>query len=344
MWVFSAHQRLEGTATGLTHRRGCGGGLLRSRGAHASTGDAARGLTLQSTPPLNAAEANTQRIPQHLPFPSSSPPHHYGSLWPLLIKDVSAVALRLVQSHDLSKSSKSNEDANKAKQGNSKQGEAASGDTQQATTTASSVPGCPPPPCEMSFKFDFSLSPPKSEGDQHSLSTDDADDDTHQAANASVASYTRKTAEKECAVVDARMDVDLDTFATIDLQGMEGLKVTTACHIRGGPEYRYLKSHDVVPGIYEGGLTVWECSIDMCRYLASVLVEVREPGSPIESDPIMKTALSRALGSGGSALELVSFIPDFSSRVEFWAHSHHYSGLWIRAAGMPYPPRGHEPS
>lgn len=163
----------------------------------------------------------------------------------------------------------------------------------------------------MSFKFDFSLSTLTSEDGQHttlSPSTEDADDDT-QAANALVASYTRKTAQKECATVDARLDVDLDTFDTIDLaQGM-GLNFTTSCHIRG-PEY--LKSHDVVPGIYEGGLKIWECSTDMCRYLArylaSVLGEDRELGSSIESDHL-KTALSRAIGSGGSALELVSFIP-----------------------------------
>lgn len=158
----------------------------------------------------------------------------------------------------------------------------------------------------MSFKFDFSLSTLTSEDGQHttlSPSTEDADDDT-QAANALVASYTRKTAQKECATVDARLDVDLDTFDTIDLaQGM-GLNFTTSCHIRG-PEY--LKSHDVVPGIYEGGLKIWECSTDMCRYLArylaSVLGEDRELGSSIESDHL-KTALSRAIGSGGSALEL----------------------------------------
>ena len=171
--------------------------------------------------------------------------------------------------------------------------------------------------CEMSFKFDFSPSPLTSDDGQHTRSTD-GDDDTSQAANALVASYTRRTAQKECTIVDARLDdVDLDTFETIDLQtqGIEGLKFTTTCHTRGPA---YLKSHDVVPGVYEGGLKVWECSIDMCRYLASALGEAQEHGSSMESDPV-RTALSRALGSGGSALELVRLRPHCScrSRVDF---------------------------
>lgn len=31
---------------------------------------------------------------------------------------------------------------------------------------------------------------------------------------------------------------------------------------------------DVIPGVYEGGLKVWECSVDLCRFLAAILEQV----------------------------------------------------------------------
>ena len=34
-----------------------------------------------------------------------------------------------------------------------------------------------------------------------------------------------------------------------------------------GPQHEQLESHDRIPGVYEGGGTVWECSVDLVRYL-----------------------------------------------------------------------------
>ena len=31
---------------------------------------------------------------------------------------------------------------------------------------------------------------------------------------------------------------------------------------------------DIIPGVYEGGLQVWECSLDLCHYLARHLDEI----------------------------------------------------------------------
>ena len=52
---------------------------------------------------------------------------------------------------------------------------------------------------------------------------------------------------------------------------------------------------DLIPGVYEGGLKVWECSIDLCRYLSSQC-KAMENGMPND--------VQRALSDGGSTLEL----------------------------------------
>ena len=41
------------------------------------------------------------------------------------------------------------------------------------------------------------------------------------------------------------------------------------------------KNTDILPGVYEGGLKVWECSLDLCRYLALHCDEILETGSKI---------------------------------------------------------------
>ena len=44
----------------------------------------------------------------------------------------------------------------------------------------------------------------------------------------------------------------------------------------------YQKNTDLVPGKYEGGLKVWECSIDLCRYLAQDNNEINIEGHILE--------------------------------------------------------------
>lgn len=41
------------------------------------------------------------------------------------------------------------------------------------------------------------------------------------------------------------------------------------------------RNTDLVPGVYEGGLKVWECSIDLCRYLAYHWEEILPSGAKV---------------------------------------------------------------
>lgn len=53
---------------------------------------------------------------------------------------------------------------------------------------------------------------------------------------------------------------------------------------------------DRIPGLYEGGLKVWECSLDLCRHLLALL--------PPPGGDAADSSLAAALGPGGSTLEL----------------------------------------
>ena len=77
------------------------------------------------------------------------------------------------------------------------------------------------------------------------------------------------------------------------------------------PDFRAVVDSDLIPGVYEGGLKVWECSLDLCRHLASVVVVVvgaDDRGGEGGGDPappsIVGAAVARAIGPGGSTLEL----------------------------------------
>jgi len=65
---------------------------------------------------------------------------------------------------------------------------------------------------------------------------------------------------------------------------------------------------DLIPGVYEGGLKVWECSVDLCRFLAHVIDDLSvESASSLPSDDglgALHTAVRRSLGPGGSTMEL----------------------------------------
>lgn len=71
---------------------------------------------------------------------------------------------------------------------------------------------------------------------------------------------------------------------------------------------------DLIPGVYEGGLKVWECSVDLCRFLASVIE--RFNGADMDVDKtsahdeegidfgFVKDAVKRAISFDGTTLEL----------------------------------------
>ena len=89
---------------------------------------------------------------------------------------------------------------------------------------------------------------------------------------------------------------------TIDLHssGMEGLRYVLPKHTLSDD------STDLIPGVYEGGLKVWECSVDLCRYLAGI-VDGPSVGAPSNEDvngECLREAVKRALGPTGSTMEL----------------------------------------
>eukprot|EP00579_Thalassiosira_antarctica_P007119 CAMPEP_0201893358 /NCGR_PEP_ID=MMETSP0902-20130614/38466_1 /ASSEMBLY_ACC=CAM_ASM_000551 /TAXON_ID=420261 /ORGANISM="Thalassiosira antarctica, Strain CCMP982" /LENGTH=401 /DNA_ID=CAMNT_0048425113 /DNA_START=18 /DNA_END=1223 /DNA_ORIENTATION=- len=65
---------------------------------------------------------------------------------------------------------------------------------------------------------------------------------------------------------------------------------------------------DLIPGVYEGGLKVWECSVDLCRFLARVIDDLSiDATSSATSDAdldVLRGAVRRSLGPGGSTMEL----------------------------------------
>jgi hypothetical protein len=68
---------------------------------------------------------------------------------------------------------------------------------------------------------------------------------------------------------------------------------------------------DLIPGVYEGGLKVWECSVDLCRFLASVIEKTRHTGVNLDDSVEANTdldaitqAVKMSISPGGSTLEL----------------------------------------
>jgi len=68
---------------------------------------------------------------------------------------------------------------------------------------------------------------------------------------------------------------------------------------------------DLIPGVYEGGLKVWECSVDLCRFLTRVIDDLsnnNDASSSSSTDDadwnILLAAVGRSLGPSGSTMEL----------------------------------------
>ena len=62
---------------------------------------------------------------------------------------------------------------------------------------------------------------------------------------------------------------------------------------------------DLIPGVYEGGLKVWECSIDLCRFLAHIIDnEDLDSEHCNDSNAVVNNALVRCLGPSGSTMEI----------------------------------------
>ena len=69
---------------------------------------------------------------------------------------------------------------------------------------------------------------------------------------------------------------------------------------------------DLIPGVYEGGLKVWECSMDLCRFLARIVDSLSTDKNCIiattEDDGIdlhaVQEAVRRSVEPGGTTMEL----------------------------------------
>jgi hypothetical protein len=65
---------------------------------------------------------------------------------------------------------------------------------------------------------------------------------------------------------------------------------------------------DLIPGVYEGGLKVWECSVDLCRFLADIIGSVMDGSNTTDQETahfeFISQAVRRAISCGGSTLEL----------------------------------------
>jgi len=69
---------------------------------------------------------------------------------------------------------------------------------------------------------------------------------------------------------------------------------------------------DLIPGVYEGGLKVWECSVDLCRFLACIIEQIYNGESHIDSQnnddtadlEFVLQAVTRSIRRGGLTMEI----------------------------------------
>mmetsp|Transcript_14097 Transcript_14097/g.40431 ORF Transcript_14097/g.40431 Transcript_14097/m.40431 type:complete len:438 (-) Transcript_14097:312-1625(-) len=69
-----------------------------------------------------------------------------------------------------------------------------------------------------------------------------------------------------------------------------------------------LADTDLIPGVYEGGLKVWECSLDLCRHLAEEMLRLDQPNQgegAADGDGLSKNNdVYHALSRTGKTMEL----------------------------------------
>lgn len=115
---------------------------------------------------------------------------------------------------------------------------------------------------------------------------------------------TRKNEGQEISLnfIPVQLDQSLDdlVFDTLSISNNKILcnrdnngPPTSLRRVRSVNRHCHLDDHDLIPGVYEGGLKTWECSIDLCRYLYELYT--------IESG---EGDLAIAVSSNGTTLEL----------------------------------------
>eukprot|EP00584_Thalassiosira_punctigera_P016684 CAMPEP_0172555310 /NCGR_PEP_ID=MMETSP1067-20121228/58349_1 /TAXON_ID=265564 ORGANISM="Thalassiosira punctigera, Strain Tpunct2005C2" /NCGR_SAMPLE_ID=MMETSP1067 /ASSEMBLY_ACC=CAM_ASM_000444 /LENGTH=379 /DNA_ID=CAMNT_0013343825 /DNA_START=83 /DNA_END=1219 /DNA_ORIENTATION=+ len=166
------------------------------------------------------------------------------------------------------------------------------------------------------FKFDFS---PSGEGGEDDPSTIQGIAD----ANDLIARLTERSEKNAgaCTLVNASSQIfsgeskpsdhgefkphlRFHSHESIDLRSgeMDGLRYVKPKHMISDD------TTDLIPGVYEGGLKVWECSVDLCRFLARV-IDDSSMDTPLSTTGVadlgdLRAAVRRSLGPGGSTMEL----------------------------------------
>ena len=64
------------------------------------------------------------------------------------------------------------------------------------------------------------------------------------------------------------------------------------------------KNLDLVSGVYEGGLKVWECSLDLCHYLCEQITTLSSCTNCSTDSNLIQKALEKALSPSGYSLEI----------------------------------------
>lgn len=161
----------------------------------------------------------------------------------------------------------------------------------------------------MSFSFDFAAASTASvEGDsvqtKKSVSNNDANELIEKLIDRSKNNANACTFVNACSKVLPNDDVHNTTInakeefdhESIDLMSkMDNLRYVMPKHTLSDD------TTDLIPGVYEGGLKVWECSIDLCRFLAHIIDEGLD-SEQIDSNVV--DALVRCLGPSGSTMEI----------------------------------------
>lgn len=150
------------------------------------------------------------------------------------------------------------------------------------------------------FKFDFASS---TEGaDYHA---DDSENDKKAEADRMFVNMTERaiSSAESCKLLDAsststdKVESCVPEYVDLHSSSIDGLQYLLPQFTTSLSE----KNTDLIPGVYEGGLKVWECSLDLCRFLAHIIDETISPASDFQ---YVTKAVMRSIENGGSAFEL----------------------------------------
>jgi predicted nicotinamide N-methyase len=109
------------------------------------------------------------------------------------------------------------------------------------------------------FSFDFL---PGEQDEEKNQSTSTA------AINSTNKNSVESNTFRWCTDLDSKFD---EALKRINLAEYDRIPISDSVDIKRVRENEYtptnLQNTDLIPGYYEGGLKVWECSVDLCRYL-----------------------------------------------------------------------------